>query len=58
MSDETTLNHCGNCRYEDRSKDEKPCSKCFNAFCGVAFPQPSEWATPRGPTLHSEGVRI
>ena len=34
--------NCENCLYEKTEETHKPCSKCYNSFCGMPF-DPSEW---------------
>ena len=34
---------CGSCLYENTDKDHEPCSKCFDFFCEMTFPWPTEW---------------
>jgi hypothetical protein len=35
--------NCHNCKYENIPESDKPCSKCFNSFCGMPFNEPSEY---------------
>lgn len=38
---------CNTCLYKDTSEDKKPCSECFDSFCGQPFPSPSKWEVKR-----------
>lgn len=38
---------CEACKYWTIPLKDKPCSECFNSFCGIPFPKPSKWEDKR-----------
>jgi hypothetical protein len=39
----TELAICESCKYWTVPLTDKPCSECYNSFCGIYFPKPSKW---------------
>ena len=35
--------NCGNCKYRMVREQDKPCSDCYDSFCGKPFETPSNW---------------